>query len=346
MPDRGIPRWTVGIDEHSTDARGATGDMNAYDELCARGEVGPASMRLVSQIVESVARKFPVLKPSGGWSDDAFEDLSQQFLAVKHAKIPEALATVDDLESLTRYVRSMVRNFLVDEARRTPRGRVRRKVEELLTQGSAYRQVGDLWQHLDDDSVYGGDIKALIQAAFAVRVAIKVWIGERDAPMASDGDLHRVLEAVFVAAGGRLSAADLEEVFIKRFGYAVRLADAELDEEDHAPESSAAERPEVTVETEEHAAEIWDALSPVERRLLPVLDDSIGARMSATGKGRSQTFVLTDQIKARLREVLAQDEKGLRVLRLLTYWCVVGRKTEVRRSSPVTGPSAGTEGER
>lgn len=319
--------------------------MNAYDELCALGEVGTASMELVRRVVGSVAQKFPVLKPPGGWTHDPLDDLTQQFLAAKHKKIPEALATVDDLESLTRYLRKMVQRFLVDEARRTPRGKVRRKVEELLRQDDAYRQAGGLWQRLDQDGVYGGDLEALIRAAFEVRVPVKAWSGDRDAPLAPDADLDRVLGAVFVAAGGRISLADLEHVLVKRFGYAVRLADVDLDEEVHAPAVSFADRPDVTAEAEEYAGEIWDMLSPVERRLLPVLDDSPGARMDAIGKAKSQTSVLTEQLKTRLREVLPRGEEGLPILSLLTYWSVAGRNSEVRRSSPVEGPATGVEGE-
>jgi len=74
------------------------------------------------------------------------------------------------------YLRRSVRHFLVDEARKTPIGAVRRKLEELVAATPEFVQVpagtpgAGRWQ-LDGEPQppYGDELRPLVAAAYPVR---------------------------------------------------------------------------------------------------------------------------------------------------------------------------------
>ncbi|MEU4171274.1 hypothetical protein AB0F46_30895 [Streptomyces sp. NPDC026665] len=55
------------------------------------------------------------------------------------------------------------------------------------------------------------------------------------------------------------------------------------------------------------AAEVWQGMSPQERRLLPHLDDDPATVASVLGLGRHQTQAVMDALSEKLRLVLASD---------------------------------------
>ena len=78
-------------------------------------------------------RRFPVLEPASGWTPDAVQETVQSFFAAKGKAVTAAvLAQARDAGSMARTLRRSVRNFLISEARKTPAGAVRRKIEDLL----------------------------------------------------------------------------------------------------------------------------------------------------------------------------------------------------------------------
>ena len=123
-------------------------------------------------------QRFPVLLDHGpGWTKDAIWEWTQSFYAAKGTAVTAGmLAQTGDVASMARYLRRSVRHFLVDEARKTPIGAVRRKLEELVAATPEFVQVpagtpgAGRWQ-LDGEPQppYGDELRPLVAAAYSVR---------------------------------------------------------------------------------------------------------------------------------------------------------------------------------
>lgn len=274
--------------------------------------------------------RFPALEPGSGWTDDSVWDWVQSFFAARGCEVTAAvLAQTADSASMGRYLRRSIRNFLVSEARKTPVGSVRRKIEDLLAATSKFEQVpsgtpgAGRWQLIGArGSPYARELRSLVTAAYMVPGVRAVrWSGRRRSPLASDESLIAMLEAVFLAAAGSLGVAELTWVFLQRFPAAVEPADATLDQSEFELAVAPFEdRPDVLVEVSERAQEVYDQLSPSQRALLPHLDKPVDDHMQVLGVGRSQAYEAARKLKAALSELVPEDDlRGdvtLEVLRL------------------------------
>lgn len=274
--------------------------------------------------------RFPVLRPGAGWTEDVVWDYTQSFFAARgRAVTVGVLAQTADAASMGRYLRRAIRNFLVSEARKTPVGAVRRKLEELLAGSSVFEVVATgapgagRWQLAGTQGPpYSGELQPLVSATYSVPDVRAVrWSGQRRAPLTSDAALIAILRAVFAAAAGSLDVAELTWVFLQRFPAAVEPADAALDQSafDLAV-APLADNPEVLVDVSERAQEVYEQLSPSQRALLPHLDKPVADHMQILGVGRSQAYEAARKLKGTLEELVPEDDLrsdvALEVLRL------------------------------
>jgi hypothetical protein len=278
--------------------------------------------------------RFPaLLAPGTTWNSDAVADCTQEFFAAKGPAVTAALlAQVTDVASMARYLRRSIRHFLVDCARDTDLGAIRRKIEDLLSATDAFSQVprgapgAGRWQLAGGPlPPYGGDLQPLIAAAYSVPDVQAVrWTGPRRSPLASDASLVEILRAVLGAAGGSLEVAQLTAVLVRRFPAVVEYADAALDEQTFGAAIAPLEdRPDVLLEVSDRAQEVYAQLSPAQRALLPHLDKPVGEQMQILGLGRSQTYAASSKLKAVLVELVPDDGLRAEVTLELYRLCVV-----------------------
>lgn len=307
--------------------------IDAFLELCELGYLGRAGLALLTDLVRQEVQRFPVLKPAPGWTRDVVLEMVQSFFAEKGKAVTAAvLAQATDAESMSRILRRSVRNYLISEARKTPSGAVRRKIEELLAVGEEFAQVppgqpgAGRWYLVGTVvAPWAGDLRPLAEAAYAVPGVRAVrWSGSRRAPMASDQALSEILQAVLKVAQGSMDPAQLTAVFVRRFPVAVEQADATLSDEGYALAVAPLEdRPDIVAEVSDWAREVYEQMSPSQRALLPHLDKPVKDHMEVLGVGRTQAYEVAARLKALLRELIGadelRDEIGLEVLRL----CVV-----------------------
>lgn len=309
------------------------GEIDAFSEICDLGYFGRAGLELLIQLTRQEVQRFPVLEPPSGWKRDAVLETVQSFFVAKgKAVTATVLAQARDADSMARILRRSVRNYLISEARKTPAGAVRRKIEDLLAASDDFVQVpagrpgAGRWQLVGHETApWARDLRPLVEAAYAVPDVRAVrWSGPRRAPLASDQALLEILRAVFAAASGSLDAAQLTAVFLRRFPVAVEYADAALD--DDAYELAVApleDRPDVVAQVTDLAREVYEQLSPSQRAVLPYLDKPVEEQMEILGVGRTQAYEAAVRLKALLRELIGgdvlRDDVGLEVLRL----CVV-----------------------
>ncbi|WP_433272275.1 hypothetical protein ACQPZA_18815 [Pseudonocardia xinjiangensis] len=268
------------------------------------------------------------------WTEQAVWDWTQSFFAAKGAAVTAGvLAQTADAESMARYLRRCVRHYLVDQARKTPIGAVRRKLEELMAASPEFERVPEgtagagRWQLVGDPQPpYGGESRPLVAAAYAVPGvhAVRWSSATRRAPLARDESLVAIVRAVLKMAAGSMELSQLADVLVRRFPAAVEAADAALDEGAfNRAVAPARDRPDVVVECSDRAREVYEQLSPSQRALLPHLDNPIGDRAQVLGVGRSQAYAASGKLKALLTELVLddglRDEVTMEVLRL----CVV-----------------------
>jgi hypothetical protein len=290
-------------------------------------------LELIFKLVREEVQRFPVLEPGSGWTEDSVWDCAQGFFAARGPAVTAAiLAQTADLASMSRYLRRSIRNFLVSEARKTPEGSVRRKIEDLLAASRKFEQVpsgtpgAGRWRLVGAHGPpYGGELRPLVSAAYSVPgVRAVCWSGERRAPLASDASLITILEAVLLEAAGSLDVPELTWVFLQRFPAAAEPADATLDQATFdLAVAPFAERPDVIVEIREQAREVYDQLSPSQRALLPHLGKPVSDHMQVLGVGRSQAYEAAGKLKAVLNELVPEDDVRDDVMVEVARLCMV-----------------------
>jgi hypothetical protein len=245
------------------------------------------------------------------------------------------LAQAADEASMGRLLRRSVRHWLIDQARKTGAGALRRTVEKVLATTDAFEQVpsgeaGEGRWRLARTSAppWAGRTEDLVEAARAVRyVRIPQWSStSRRPPVADRASIVAVAHAALEAAAGSMEIAQLVAVFLARFPVVVDPPVVLL--QDHhevavrAPELTPEEQ---TIAAEDElaagvrAAEVVGMLSATERRLVPRLAD-IPAIQEVLGCGRSQAYQHAKRLKDKLTQLVGEGEDvravGPEVIRL------------------------------
>jgi hypothetical protein len=307
--------------------------IDAYRELQKLGHFGQLGLKLLFRLVREEVRRFPVLEPGSGWTEDAVWDCVQDFFAAQGSRVTAAvLAQTTDVDSMGRYLRRSIRNFLVSEARKTPTGAVRRKIEDLLAASPGFEQVptgspgAGRWQLAGAQwPPYAGELRLLVASAYSVPGVRAVrWSGARRAPLASDESLIAILEAVLSTAVGSLEVAQLTWVVLQRFPAAAEPADAALDQSTFEVAIAPLEdRPDVLVEVGARAQDVYEQLSASQRALLPHMDKPVADHMQVLGVGRSQAYEAARKLKALLEELVPEDDLRGDVTLEVVRLCVV-----------------------
>jgi hypothetical protein len=293
-------------------------------------------MKLIYHLVREESCRFPVLMPGEQWQQADWEDLLGGFLADRvQAVTAMLLAQAGGEASMGRLLRRSIRHWLVDQARKTSVGALRRTVEKVLATTDAFGQVpsgeaGEGRWRLAGTSVppWAGRAGDLVEAARAVPyVRIPQWSSTgRRPPVADRASIVAVAHAVLEAAAGSMEIAQLVAVFLARFPAVVDPPVVLL--QDH--HDAAVRAPELTPEEQliaaedelaagMRAAEVAGMLSATERRLVPHLAD-IPAIREVLGCGRSKAYQHAERLKDKLAQLVGEGEDvravGLEVIRL------------------------------
>ena len=270
----------------------------ACKEVQTLGRLDEAGVKLLCALVAEETRRFLVLRPPGGWARDEIESLVSEFFIKKGQSLTTDLVTIGVTpEVVGKVTRRWIRNFLIDRARGTPLGRIRRKLEEdMLGQCPEFLQVppggegAGRWYLSGQPSYpYGGDFTPLIEAAYAVPgVKAVSWSGPRRPPLTSDASLRAIVAAVLTAAGGSLEVAQLVHVVAQRFPAAAEPEDVTIDDDtfDRVTRMGS-DDPALAVETGESISAVLDQLSPSQRALMPYLERDVNTVMELLNVGRS-----------------------------------------------------------
>jgi hypothetical protein len=309
--------------------------ISAFDELRARGHLGPECLKLIYHLVREESSRFPVLMPGDQWQQADLEDLLGGFLADRVLAVTAMLvAQAGDEASMGRLLRRSIRHWLIDQARKTGAGALRRTVEKVLATTDAFEQVpsGEAgegrWRLAGTTAApWAGRTEDLVEAARVVPyVRIPRWSSAgRRSPVADRASIVAVAHAVLEAAGGSMEAAQIVVVFLARFPAVADPPVVLLQHHDFVVRA-AEPTPEddvIAAETElaagMRAAEVAGMLSAAERQLVPHLAD-VPAIQEVLGCGRTQAYQHAKRLKDKLAQLVGEGEDvravGLEVIRL------------------------------
>jgi hypothetical protein len=291
----------------------------AAEEVQTLGRLDEACIELLFALMWEETCRFTVLCPPGGWDRDAVEDLAVEFFVEKVEKLTADLVTIGvTAQVVGKVMRRWVHNFLVDRARDTPLGRIRRKLEEdVLGQYPEFLRVqageegGGRWYLAGQPTTpYGGGFASLIDAAYAVpEVKAVRWSGPRRPPLTSDVSLRAIVAGVFAAAAGSLEIAQLVHVVAQRFPAAAEPEDSTISDDTFERVSRAGkDDPGFALEIGESIREVYDQLSPSQRALVPYLKCDNKIVMEVLHVGRSRAYEAVQQVQELLERLLPNDD--------------------------------------
>lgn len=197
--------------------------VSAFHELKETGEFGVLGLRLLGTLMTQELSRFPTLSRA---SADEPDDYVQEFFVDRGMGLTLALMLqASDDDSFARFTRRSIRNWLIDQVRKTALGSLYRQVESLLGADSCFQQVPNDqpgaggWRMVGSTGgPWGGDPAALDAVAASVKVrAVRGKGTERRAPLGERLDLGSLVEAILTCAGGSLETAQIVGVFARRF---------------------------------------------------------------------------------------------------------------------------------
>ncbi|MFC4005534.1 hypothetical protein ACFS2C_23280 [Prauserella oleivorans] len=311
--------------------------ISAFDEIRDLGHLGRECLKLINKLTREEVARFPALTPEAGWQPTDLEDLVGKFLTERLEKVTtNLLALATDDASVGRLLRKSIRYWLIDQARQTAVGAVRRAVEKVLADEEGFELVpsGELgagrWRLAGTAVVpWSGAVGGLVAAARAVpNVKIPKWSSTtRRRPMANRASIAAVIRAVLTAAEGSLEVAQLVEVFVARFPVVLDPATVPLPDavEFDAPDGATLTPEEQVIAIEEEvdlaasAVSVVAMLSPQEREIVRRFGD-IPAIRALVDCGRTQAYHQVKRLREKLSQLIGDSDDvraiGLEVIRL------------------------------
>ncbi|MGZ4755372.1 MAG: hypothetical protein ACXWA9_10720 [Acidimicrobiia bacterium] len=283
---------------------------------------------VIESAAATVVGRLP--NPTGSdWIKDDIEDLVASFYASPGYE--HAVLNAHDDESLRKLVYTGVANIVRGELRASDRGRLHRRLKDILSGRGYVERPAKFWRRSSDPvDASGGSTAELLEAAWGVDVQVVRWRPDarRNSPVAEGKSLLALLDAVFERADGAVHENVLVEVLGQRLGVGPTtfLEDLDVVEECMAVGPDVGPEGEVIAgEAEREAAEaalkLWGELSPRERQLVPHLSASARQAAEAVGGGKSATSEAMNRLREKFRIVLvhAEDDHKREVLRELLH---------------------------
>lgn len=289
---------------------------------------------LLADLLAQEVRKLPVLAVQ----EQDYADLLQDFFCERGPSLTAKAAASGALsrDQVAKYMRTSVRHWLIDRARKTDLGALYRQVERRLELEAVFEQVpagapGEGWWHLTGTSAepWSGDPAELDDAARAVPIHPKRGGAQRRAALGTASEVKDLLAAILAKAGGSLPTVQLVDVVRRRIPATLSPQEVALDDDvaggvvladrDADPESLYLDR-EADLDNAVKAVEVYAQLSDWEWRVLPVCDDleKIGQVLDC---GRSTANNRRQQLGAHLLELNANIPLSADVMRELVELC-------------------------
>lgn len=299
----------------------------AIDEVRA-GAPGERTRLLVVRAGARVVGDFPPPEGFGAWTRNAIEVAFGSLFEAQPHLFTKALARgVADDGALEAFVLVSLKRHLIDEAKKTEVGKMRRRFGNVLGKDARFvflKVPVDSWALVEfAEHVWSDDLDVLRAAAARVH---GVYILELNTagptPKRVADPLREVAAAVLAEACGAVPAQDLARVVLERFFPNERPLEY-LDEPGRHEEEFADEEPgpDFEVLIDSAAESVFASLSVQERALVPHLGATEAERVGAlqdTSSRETEALVasLTEKIRRAVREGGDEEQMVLALLDL------------------------------
>ena len=273
-------------------------------------------LRLGRQIGRTT--RFPPPDGYFHWDNGAVEDLICGMFEAKPQFLVGCLVLAHDDQSLERLLLTALKNWLIDQAKATEVGKLRRRLDNVLGKDPRFVKVKagqDRWALAGRaETEWQGDTIRLHAAAHRVRgVQITQWNTAGPTPQDTKDKLTLLTQEVLAEAGGSVSAQDLARVLAARFQLEPSPTFVPLS----AAAKSAPGRsvgPTSSALVGAAARNLWESLSADEQAAVPLLaadPDEIAARIQT---GRETAATVQAAVREKLRLATVDDEDAETVI--------------------------------
>jgi len=291
--------------------------VTALDELRTK-ELDGAFLGLLQRTIRAVAvaRGFPAPEGRRGWDETSVSIAVAEFLA--DAKTPRRLTDLvthcrtDD--GLKRRLQATVQNFLADNGRRTPVGRLVRRFNEVLSTNGNFERRSRCWARPEMAAEPAAvDLDVLVAAAAAVEVTVPTaWAtGSRQSPDVDADSVVRLTAALLDAAGGPLTTSVLAQVAALRLG--IGGAPLSIEAAAFDPPERYTMSPDTTGAAalrDIRAAEVFSLLNDAERVSIGLPELPVARLGPILGISGSSAAMVRKRAIAILKDELDEEEDG------------------------------------
>lgn len=276
-----------------------------------------------------VVGDFPPPEGYGAWNREAISEAVGALFEAKPHLLTKALANgVADDGSLEAFLLVAMKRHLIDEAKATELGKMRRRFEKLLGRDPRFVFVSApvaSWALVQfAESVWPDDLDVLRAAAARVRGVYIVALNKAGpTPKKVADPLREVAAAVLSEACGAVPAQDLARVVLERFFPGEQPLEY-VDEPGHHEGEFADETPgpdfEILIES---AAEwVFASLTVAERALVPRLGEAPAERVGVLeDTGPAEAEALAASLREKIARAILDDGDAEQVVLTLGNLC-------------------------
>ncbi|MFI8631273.1 hypothetical protein ACIGEP_01585 [Microbacterium sp. NPDC077663] len=295
--------------------------MSPFAELSGPDGIGRGTVSLLIRLVGQIGRTSSFPPPLGHprWSDQAVIDYVGSILSTSRGRgmVINCAVTATSDASLERLLLVSIRRFLIDEAKATPVGRLRRRLRTLLAKDSRFVSADRLlageegWSVPGNgDAVWDGGVAELTRLTSSVQVAAIDRLNTAGpTPAAARHSLVTMSYEAVTRAVGAIRAQLLARFLHERFQLDAAGPPSRADTASNLPVLSVDPDDEVEV----LARRIYDDLSAEDVTIL-------AAEATAADSGPTSP---RDALFSRLR-LYAGSETGRDAVNLVIRWCASG----------------------
>lgn len=303
--------------------------MDEFDRWRGEFALDPvAQERVLRSLVRSHAKRnsFPPGEGHKEWTRGAVDEFILDLFDKK--KDPRILLRLleraTSKEHFERSILTTVHRHLIDQAKATESGKLRRRLVTVLGQDQRFSFVGepppDRWALVGcPTDLWQGDVRDLLDVAYKVTgVVVDTWNEAGQTAAHVRHALQTVSAAVIDWAGRAVRAQDLAELLRERFELLapLRVSSAALLPVDESA-TAVLERPEDSVVVMDTVNRVWQTLTEDERTVLPYMHKPVRGWSKTAGLRPKVAELVVERVKEKVRLAVPLDEHTVPTITVL-----------------------------
>ncbi len=294
-----------------------------------------AQERVLRSLVRSHAKRnsFPPGEGHKEWTRaavddfilDLFDKKKDPRILLKLLKLLKLLERATSKEHFERSILATVHHRLIDQAKATETGKLRRRLVTVLGQDPRFLFVDepppDRWALAGSRTdLWQGDVADLLDVAYKVTgVVVDTWNEAGQTAAHVRHALLTVSAAVIEWAGRAVRAQELAELLRQRFELLapLRVSSTDVLTTDEEPATLDLASPEDIVVVTDTVHRVWATLTEDERAVLPYMHKPVRSWSRKLGLGPKVAELVVERVKEKVRLAVPLDEHAAPTITLL-----------------------------